>query len=240
MNSASSLTLVVVAVQAGEEERDRHALLRVVVVVAAPVDVVVARPGERRVVVVVEVERLRFASCSRPRPSRRDPSSRRTIRRRRRSPARRPEGLPARPRPIMSMLICATTESMGTVGLRVKNAEPMRPAFFARVPDEERRALRLHLHRLDRLGDLEHAHRARAVVVGAVADRVEARLGTSLRMLSMFTWIVASCAGVSAIMLFAISILLRASLNAFSESLSTGVAACRCDRCARRSRRTRS
>ena len=28
---------------------------------------------------------------------------------------------------------------------------------------------------LNRLGDLEHAHRARAVVVGAVVDRVEAR-----------------------------------------------------------------
>ena len=46
--------------------------------------------------------------------------------------------------------------------------------LLAGVPDEEQRALRLHRRAGERLGDLEHRHRARAVVVGAVVDRVAA------------------------------------------------------------------
>ena len=47
--------------------------------------------------------------------------------------------------------------------------------LLAGVPDEEDRALRLHLALRERLGDLEHRHRPGAVVVGAVVDRVAAR-----------------------------------------------------------------
>src|SRR5258708_34631112 len=49
--------LMVVAVQPGKEEGDRNTLLRGVVGVAATVAVVVARPGNRRVVLGVERER---------------------------------------------------------------------------------------------------------------------------------------------------------------------------------------
>ena len=47
--------LVVIAVQSGKEERDRYALLRVVEVIAAVVNVVVAAPCNRFVKLVVEV-----------------------------------------------------------------------------------------------------------------------------------------------------------------------------------------
>ena len=50
--------LVIVTVQSGEEERDRNTLPRVVEVIRAAVDVVVARPGRRQVELGVEVQRL--------------------------------------------------------------------------------------------------------------------------------------------------------------------------------------
>ena len=56
--------------------------------------------------------------------------------------------------------------------------EPLRapqPLLFADLPDEDQRPLRLDGAFRERLGDFEDGDRARAVVVGAIADRVGPR-----------------------------------------------------------------
>ena len=73
------------------------------------------------------------------------------------------------------MLICATIESRGTVGLSVNHLRSLEPRLLAGVPHEEQRALGALVALGDRLGDLQQRHGARPVVVGAVHDRVEPR-----------------------------------------------------------------
>src|SRR4051812_974230 len=48
--------------------------------------------------------------------------------------------------------------------------------LFAGMPDEQERSLRFVIPFREGLGDLEQRHRTRAIVVGAIVDRVATRL----------------------------------------------------------------
>ena len=127
-------------------------------------------------------------------------------------------------------------------------ARAEQPLLLAGVPDEEDRALRLHLALRERLGELEHRHGAGAVVVGAVVDRVAPRRpqrahasrgsrGSPPRAPAPRA---ARPALSGAPLGFSVANQ-RCWLYRCSESWSTGPvdAIARRDRCARRSRRTR-
>ena len=74
----------------------------------------------------------------------------------------------------MSMLSWATMESRGTVGMIGEPARAEEAELFAGVPDEEDGAAGARPLARELLRDLEHGHRARTVVIGAVEHGVHA------------------------------------------------------------------
>ena len=73
-------------------------------------------------------------------------------------------------RPIMSRLIIAVIEPIGTVGLLTKCAEPRQPDLLGRKRHEQRRALPLPVVIGGEPRELHHARGPRRIVVGAVMD----------------------------------------------------------------------